>query len=281
MKTRKRKFKKEQCAPSKKKGIAESCYSNDVLYKLKNEYNKTHRQKIKENKPKKIWHALKSQLQEECDSESCWVKMLNVDMNSELKYYTFSPKKPDSWKKNKNTWLSNYDILKVMRQYEHAFPEFKFLGPSPIDFDVIDQSQCVWKELCDFNLKPYLEKGKQYFGVVFNLDTHDLGGSHWVAGFIDVPKQTFYYFDSTGESTPEEVVKLVERVRQQFKQEGIDMKFQENRVEHQQGNTECGMYVLYFIAYMIVYNDFSKFNKGGKPVTDKRVEALRNVMFNE
>lgn len=280
MKTRRIKFKKEQCAPStNKRALAGSCFSDNVLYKLKNAYNTSRVKKIEENNPKKIWHALKTELQE-CDSESCWVKTLNV-ADSEIKNYTFAPKKPSSWKKNKNTWLTNYDILKVMTQYEHAFPHFKFLGPSPIDFDAMEETECVWKDLCDFNLKRYLNQGKKYLGIVFNLDTHDKAGSHWVAAFIDVPKQTFYYFDSTGEPTPKEVVRLVERVKQQFKEGGVAMKFQENRVEHQQGNTECGMYVLYFIAYMIVYNDFSKFSKDRKTVTDKRVESLRNVMFND
>jgi hypothetical protein len=278
MKTRKN-FKKERCAPSKTRKVTGSCLSVHGLSKLKAAFNTSRRKKIRENSPTKIWHALKNELKH-CKNESCWVKRLNVT-NSELKDYTFAPKKPNSWKKKKNSWLSNFDILKVMTQYEHAFPEFKFLGPSPIDFDKkLSKTQCVWKELCSFKIKQYLKKGKKYLGIVFNLDTHDKSGSHWVAGFIDVPKKKFYYFDSTGEPTPKEVVKLVNRVKEQFKEEGIDMKFQENHVEHQQGTTECGMYVLYFIAYMIVYNDFSKFNKDSKPVTDKRVESLRNQMFN-
>lgn len=271
-----RKFKTEQCAPSQRNSIPGSCIRPEGIYKLKNAFNKSRRRKIRSNDPKKIWNALRNELHQ-CDRESCWVKMLKVE-DSELKDYTFSPRKPSSWKTNKNTWLSNYDILKVMTQYEHAFPEFKFLGPSPIDFDVYtNKTMCVWKDLCEFNISQYLKQGKKYLGIVFNLDTHDLAGSHWVAGFIDIPKQTFYYFDSTGERTPKEVVRLVERVKQQFKQEGIAMKFQENRVEHQFGSTECGMYVLYFIAYMIVYNDYSKFNQA---VPDKRVESLRTQMFN-
>lgn len=279
MKTR-RHFKKEQCAPSKKKGFAETCYKDDVLFKLKNAYNRSRKKKITVNTPKQIWYALKTELEEECDRESCWAKTLKVD-DAELKDYTFSPKQPQNWKKNKNTWLSNYDIIKVMTQYEHAFPEFKFLGPSPIDFDVIKDNECVWNDLCNFHLKTHLNNGKQYLGIVFNLDTHDKGGSHWVAGFIDVPKQTFYYFDSTGERIPKEVSALVHRVKQQFKGEGIDLKFKENRVEHQKGSTECGMYVLYFIAYMLVFNDYSKFNQDGNPVRDQRVESLRHIMFNK
>ena len=47
----------------------------------------------------------------------------------------FAPFHPDEWKQNPSAWLSNHDIFNVLAQYEKAYPEFHFIGPTPIDFD--------------------------------------------------------------------------------------------------------------------------------------------------
>mgnify|MGYP006897233767 CR=1 FL=1 len=49
----------------------------------------------------------------------------------EIKDNTFRPKGPQG----KFEWLSTVDINKVMEQYHHSHPDFKFLGAVPIDFD--------------------------------------------------------------------------------------------------------------------------------------------------
>ena len=36
----------------------------------------------------------------------------------------FAPQSPISWKDNITEWLSNYDILNVMSQYENKYPKF-------------------------------------------------------------------------------------------------------------------------------------------------------------
>jgi hypothetical protein len=51
----------------------------------------------------------------------------NLPKNSitpEMLHYTFMPAAPESWKKNKNTWLTSTDISRVMLQYEHKIPAF-------------------------------------------------------------------------------------------------------------------------------------------------------------
>ena len=52
------------------------------------------------------------------------------------------------------TWLNSTDIENIMQQYEDAYPNFEFIGPSPIDFDkVLMNNKCVWDELCKLNSK--------------------------------------------------------------------------------------------------------------------------------
>ena len=74
------------------------------------------------------------------------------------------------WKDNINEWLSSIDIDQFMRQYEHAHKDFIFLGPSPIDFDSKKiYGECVWEELCHFNLRKLLKRNKKKIGVIFKL----------------------------------------------------------------------------------------------------------------
>ena len=52
--------------------------------------------------------------------------------------------------------------MKFMKQYEKTYKSFDFLGPSPIDYDYkMLYDECVWEELCKFNLKNMIMKGKQ------------------------------------------------------------------------------------------------------------------------
>ena len=74
---------------------------------------------------------------------------------------SFAPESPPEWKKNPNEWLSSIDIIDVMKQYEKAYKCFDFIGPSPIDFDTRKlYGECVWNELCNFNIADQLKNGK-------------------------------------------------------------------------------------------------------------------------
>ena len=61
-----------------------------------------------------------------------------------------------------------------MRQYEEKYPDFEFLGPSPIDFDTHKMhGECVWDELYKFSLKKTKDDGIKKVGIIFNLDPID------------------------------------------------------------------------------------------------------------
>ena len=41
--------------------------------------------------------------------------------------------------------------------------------------------ECVWDELCNFNLSDEINKKKnKKIGIIFNTDPHYKGGAHWV-----------------------------------------------------------------------------------------------------
>ena len=142
-----------------------TCFTSKGLHRIKNIWNKKHPdRKITSNNPKKIWEALRFAFQNTCNKESCWLKhkCIQEDIDLETKEYTFSPKAPEEWKKKPNEWLTSIDILEVMKQYEKAYKCFEFLGPSPIDYDTHKMyGECVWEELCEFNLGKTIKEGKQ------------------------------------------------------------------------------------------------------------------------
>lgn len=272
-----------KCSPEKTNDY--TCYSDSSLLKLRNLWNVRHPdRRINTEEPREIWNHLKTNMSNVCETESCWLrqKFIKEGLDKELLQFTFAPKSPDNWKKNPNEWLSSVDIENVMKQYEHKYPSFQFIGPSPIDFDTIKMyDQCVWEELCKFDLYSYLHSGKTKIGIVFNTDPHYKGGTHWVALFINVPKKYIYYFDSNGNQPQNEVNKFIDRVKIQGQNLGIDFNLMSNYpFEHQREDSECGMYVLYFIIQLLTNKkDISFFGK--TRISDEEMNKLRNEYFNQ
>jgi hypothetical protein len=277
---------KQRCSPYPK-GNNFSCFSNDDLYKLKDKWNNSNPNSvIVVNDPKQIWLALKKNLSNVCDKESCWLKQGFVPSkeSSAMLRDSFAPESPEDWERNPNEWLSSVDIVNVMKQYEKAFKCFEFLGPSPIDFNAKESyGECVWEELCHFNLEEQLRKGKTKIGIIFNLDKHDEPGSHWVSLFINIKKSQIVFFDSAGEKIPARIKKFVNTVTSQGKKlvEPIKFTFDQNHpIEHQYGNTECGVYSIYFIVHMLKDRTNAQYLKT-HILPDKFMENFRHIYFNQ
>jgi len=162
------------------------------------------------------------------------------------------PKAPRSWAKKPSTWLTTTEFDRVMKQYETAYPEFEFLGASPIDFDKPMGQSCVWPRICKFSLAKAKRAGKTKIGMVFNEDNHDQPGSHWVCTFLDIPRGRLYYIDSVGHPMPDEVRVFVDRLREEYAElHGGQLRVDESRVPHQRGDNQCGMYCLFFIIALL------------------------------
>ena len=290
------KFKPMNCSPAVKgKTAAEAtCFTPDLLVQIKQAYNKDHPQEaISDTDPRKIWQTLHERLTM-CEKEDCWLRQLkDAGLREKIKEYIFAPKQPKEWNKNPDEWLSNYDIFNVVRQYEATYPEFEFIGPTTIDFDTKAKDlggQCVEAELCRFSLAEQKRKGKTKIGVVFNLDRHDQGGSHWVSLFIDIGAKVIFFFDSAAGGVPKEVKSLIDRVVAQGGQIGIKFNLYDNgSFQHQYGNNECGMYSLFFTITMLTGNTEFKKNMSMKKrielfkrkrIPDKMVWDYRDLYFN-
>jgi Ulp1 family protease len=260
----------EVCSPSKHQSF--SCYTKKNIRTMKHAFNKTRSKinKIVVDKTSSIWKELNSKLTM-CKKESCWAKELRLNYENR-----FAPKSPSSWQSNPNEWLSSDDITAVLEQYENVYDDFQYLGPSPSDYFFKENGKCVWPELCNFNVNTSL---KNRIGIVFNLDVHDGPGTHWVSLFINIKKKKIYYFDSTGEKIDEQNDNIMHLVDQIKAQDNRFTLIQNHPIEHQFGNTECGMYTLFFIITMLKTNNY-KYFKTAHVFPDKEMKRLRKKYFN-
>ena len=141
---------------------------------------------------------------------------------------------------------------------------------------------------CDFN--PLAYKDKNIFGIVFNTDVHTGGGRHWMGLYINLNQKIILFFDSavTYKNLHPEIKSFVDNIKQQYKH--INFTFKYNTVQHQQSNSECGMYSIYFILTMLDAdkNNFNSlkafdmyFNNSTRTVKDKLMVLYRTKLFRE
>jgi hypothetical protein len=279
----KKTFKKLNCAP----GIISeyTCYDKKTLNKLKELWNNNHPDDlIVTNNYKKLWEELKEKLSYMCNNELCWInsKLSNENIDRQILKNRFAPFHPTTWNINKNTWLSSTDIIKVMNGYEKIYKNFNFIGPSPIDFDKkFDNNTCVFSDICNFNIKKFLNKNINIIAFIFNTDPHYKSGSHWIALYLDINKKFIFFFDSTGDKIPIQIKKLCDRIIEQCREININLKYDDNyNYNHQQSDTECGMYCLYFIISLLTGKRNPEYFKN-KKIKDDYVEKFRKIYFNE
>ena len=261
-KTIKKELKTLNCSPAVKGKTVkkDSCLTPPILEKIKKAYNQSHKENpILSKHPEETWDHLKDRFS--CDSEMCWIDQLqDNELKSHIKKFQFAPKKPVEWKghKEEDTWISNFDIKDVLRQYEVKYPYFILIEPTTMDFDARPKEkggQCVLPDLCEFSLKGWLDKKKTKIAISINLAKYYEGGEHWVSLFVDIENHFIFYFDSGGDAIPMEVQVLIDRIKKQgVELEGnpIHFKVYDNKGNrHQEFNTECGMYSMFFFITML------------------------------
>ena len=166
-----------------------------------------------------------------------------------------------------------------MRQYEKDRNDFIFIGPVPIDFDLktVD-GNCKVDELCKIRVEKLIKKNKKKIGIIFNLDKHNEPGSHWTALFVDTTRRGIFYFDSYGVYPEKEILALINKLQQQYKEIGLDMKKHINDIRHQYKFSECGMYCINFIIKMLTTKiSFKKFCRN--IIDDDTMVNYRNKYF--
>jgi hypothetical protein len=255
------------CSPKNHKfSKTGTCYSKQELEVIARKYNEAASAKgfqpIQLSTQKKVLHKrIAEKLEPICSyREDCWATQEFMDHDTRRTLQeAFRPYKPVEWYSNKREWLSNFDILYVMNQYEHKYPNFEFLGVYPIDFaEYYPRSNiCIGgNDMCNFDVRKLASKGKTRFAMVLNLDTHDMSGSHWVAIYADINPRSknygIFYYDSVansvGHRTKKFMKQMVEQVKRYYPRRKREFKDHYNRIQKQFKNTECGMFSMVFLT---------------------------------
>jgi hypothetical protein len=280
------------CAPSKKFTNG-SCLTVDELVLIAEEYNKKYNDKINISSDKKYLLteiAARMKRRFSCSEQECWINtsLIKNMNNDEISQNTMRPVGP----KKQYEWLSTSNINDVMYQYEFKYPEFKFLGAVPFDFEEVQY----------YGISDIIFSKLSIFGMVINLDNHTMSGSHWVALYCDLKHYKIYYFDSFGKKPGDKVTKFIKKILTYMcntkygtnisqKQcitkilssddaNEFDVRF--NRKQHQFKNSECGVYSMNFIIRLLNNETFDNIVDN---VTDDvtmnacREKYFRNVKF--
>ncbi len=257
-----------------------TCYSHESLIKIADAYSKQHPNdpiKTEGLTKVKLWNILRNKLSGICGyDEYCWRKQDFVkrlkDANIEL--YTFKPKFPEEWKKNKYTWLNTYDILFVMKQYEKMRDDFIFMGVVPSD--------CPTKitcELSNIDVHKLRSAGINKAGIIFNTDTSDGPGQHWVGVFSEFndKKAQINFYDSYGEKPQPLIYKFLKQLAQKFEKNKIEAVIIYNDRRHQYGGSECSVFSMNFILERL--NGTTMYDISKMKILDKDMNYLRQILY--
>ena len=254
------------CAPAKNLS-ARSCFTDRELRAMAESYNQANIGPKINIYTKDLWAELHNTFFPICkDNEGCWIEnqsLLEIlkakypDLYTSIRYYSLKPLMTEG----KHDWLSTTNIDEVMHQYEKVFSNFKYLGAFPSDY---------YKEH-NFPIS-YFRKYK-YVGLIFNTDPSYKSGSHWVAVLFETcpdGELLINYFDSTGDDPNRNIKGFLN----EFKDLGT---VSINKTKHQRGNSECGMYSMYFILSRLQGRSMEDINK--KRITDAEMNLYRSELF--
>jgi len=201
------------------------------------------------------------------------------------------PLQPKKWKhcnsRNKHqchyTWLTNLDIQNVMYHYEKKIHNFQFLGIFMIDFDVVKRNLSgVNIDLNQLNFDEFNQKGINHLGIIFNTDTSSGSGIHWVSMMIfwdtKTKKGEINFFDSAGtqHQIPNTILILMKNLQSSHKTKGYDLICHINRMNHQNRDSECGVYSVYSLIYTM-FNKFSDLNSSR--IDDATIHMFRDILW--
>lgn len=223
-----------------------------------------------ESYKKILWESLQNRFAPYCgNNETCWLD--SVELGKQLK--TMSPDafrilneftlKPKGTKK-KNGWLSTNEIDYVMQQYEELYPDFVYIGCFPSDYYKLAPNKFPTKVL-DTHAKA---------AIVFNLDESHQAGSHWIAVFFDKTLQgrrIVEYFDPTGDFPNKNLQMFLDQPY------FSDAVIKISRKKHQRGDTECGVYSLFYILTRLEGESMEDLNR--TRISDTEMNKFRGALF--
>ena len=249
-------------------------FNEQQIENLRQVYNSEHRKDppISAGSPENIWNEIQSRLRKQCDRGNA--ECIIASMISR-------PTAPESWKTRPDEWLSSDDIDAVEKQYARLLKNYYYVGTVPIDFDKRSKTgECLVDSLCSINIQSLYKKGYTQIGIVFNTDKSTGPGKHWIALFCDIRPELEFpritYWDSYANKPEKEIQVLMQRWKEQWDSTGIHSKPMQKtytKTKHQQQDSECGMYWLYFHFCCLLAIPMDK------RIPDEVVRGFRGVLY--
>lgn len=195
-----------------------------------------------------------------CDSEKCVAERTNAKLS-----IFFRQPGPRSTTK----WLSNSNLDTVLSSFAAHKPKFLH-----IPFHMINFAEHPNMTLNNINWPDVAQKYDAAACAV-NTDTYErMKGKHWFALYVSFKDKTIEYFDSSSRDR-QEINTWMEDTNRKL---GGSYTLKKNKVQHQHGATECGVYTLYFIAARLLFNiPFEEFQKN--MVNDEYMYIFRKIVF--
>jgi Ulp1 family protease len=152
-----------------------------------------------------------------------------------------------------------------------------------IDFDIV-QRDLLGRHinLFDLDFEDFNQRGINHLGIIFNTDTSNGSGIHWIAMqiFWDIKtkKGEINFFDSAGSShtIPFSILKLMKHLQSKYKQQGYNFITQVNKTNHQREDSECGVYSVYFLIFTL-FNSYSDMNNN--VIDDSTIHMFRDILW--
>jgi hypothetical protein len=230
-----------------------------------------------------------------CDSEKCVLDsgavkgVVDSKKLEKNKTVNFKPVGPH----NSTQLLSNINIDNVLSNLVHVD---KHKGFYHMNFQMIDfPGSKRWKptELATINIcNDVIEVGHNCMGVVLNTDTRSGSGEHWFCIFCDFrgsgsqrEPYTLEYFNSSGNPPRDPVLNWLNKTAKlvshhEFKS-GAKKRYCEkvisSTLRHQNSDTECGPYSLYYIWSRLNNEPITTFRTA--PILDERMIEFRKHLF--
>jgi hypothetical protein len=221
-----------------------------------------------------------------CDSESCVVShptfqkfaiKNKIASNSELEENLDTRFKIEG-PRNSTAWLSNYDIDKTLEDWAFKFEDFFPCPFAMIDFDRMGDPLHRYNMHDIYNGKHKkntimgtVKLPCRTFGCAINTDVTAGKGKHWMALFVDMRGSevwTIEFFNSTGAPPQKSIVNWMKKTKENLEdylnQIGKKIKVEiiiTSHLEHQESNTECGLYTLFYIRARIENVPYDRFLK--------------------
>lgn len=221
-----------------------------------------------------------------CDTEKCVlkkiIKKVEPDVAQEIKESLATDFKPNGPALT-TALLSNIDIDKILAQMAAKY-DLLAMPFHMIDFDTFRGGNT---DLNTIDLADEVAKGMKTFSVVLNTDKYSGNGVHWFCLFGDFRGKgtqddpyTLEYFNSSGDrpraSVAEWLVKQEASINKKMPDKTVVVR-KDMPIAHQQGDTECGVYALYYLIERIKGKSRDEINSAEIP--DDEMTKFRQALF--